>query len=92
MGFDANHVDKYQTASDSDLNQVIPVTTLNNLRLRVEDPGKIWEFTLSEHKKKMTSNRKYFDLIFPLSKLATSLTILDVVQKLDSVLRQNFKS
>ena len=85
-----NHVDKYQTASDSDLNQVIPVTTLNNLRLRVEDPGKIWEFTLSEHKK-MTSNRKYFDLIFPLSKLATSLTILNVVQKLDSVLRQNFK-
>lgn len=44
-------MDKYQTASDSDLNQVIPVTTLNNLRLRVEDPGKIWEFTLSEHKK-----------------------------------------
>ena len=81
-----NHVDKYQTASDRDLNQVIPVTTLNNLRLGVEDPGKIWEFTLSEHKK-MTSNRKYFDLIFPLSKLATSLTILNLVQKLDSVLR-----
>tara|TARA_E500000075_G_C6901001_1_gene274368 strand:- start:293 stop:730 length:438 start_codon:yes stop_codon:yes gene_type:complete len=50
------------------------------LRIGVEDPGKIWEVTLSGHKKK-TSNRKYFDLIFPLSRLVISFTILNLVQK-----------
>ena len=45
-GFDANHVDEYHTAGDSDPSQVSSATTRNNLRIGVEDPGGNREITL----------------------------------------------
>mgnify|MGYP002876610263 CR=1 FL=1 len=71
MGLDANHVDEYHTAGDSDPSQISPATTRINLRIGIEDSGGNWEVMLFG--RNLTNEQsKVFGLDIPIIGAGTS--------------------